>query len=93
MSDFVIHKDNFPLFNHAITMSRFSFPATFTPDESDGGFVVTFQDLPEAITQGDSMEQALAEAADCLEEAMLDTSRYAIAIGSISLLIPRKHFH
>ncbi|NEO72860.1 MAG: hypothetical protein F6K52_26150 [Moorea sp. SIO3H5] len=51
-------------------MSRFSFPATFTPDESDGGFVVTFRDLPEAITQGDSMEQALAEAADCLEEAI-----------------------
>ncbi|NEP36994.1 type II toxin-antitoxin system HicB family antitoxin [Moorena sp. SIO3B2] len=51
-------------------MSRFSFPARFTPDESDGGFVVTFQDLPEAITQGDSIEQALAEAADCLEEAI-----------------------
>ena len=59
-------------------MSRFSFPAKFTPDESDGGFVVTFQDLPEAITQGDSMEQALAEAADCLEEAMLGRSRYAM---------------
>ncbi len=57
-------------FDKTITMSRFSFPAILTPDEEDGGFVVTFRDLPEAITQGDSIEQALAEAADCLEEAI-----------------------
>ena len=51
-------------------MSRFSFPAILTPDESDGGFVVRFRDLPEAITQGDFVELALAEAADYLEEAI-----------------------
>lgn len=49
---------------------RFTYPVTLTPDEVDGGFVVTFPDLPEAITQGDSMEECLTEAADCLEEAM-----------------------
>ncbi|NET69231.1 MAG: hypothetical protein F6K63_34485 [Moorea sp. SIO1G6] len=32
--------------------------------------MITFQDLPEAITQGDSMEQAFASAAYCLEEAI-----------------------
>lgn len=51
-------------------MSSFAFPATFTPDEADGGFTVTFRDLPEAITQGDTKEQCLMEAADCLEEAI-----------------------
>jgi predicted RNase H-like HicB family nuclease len=57
-------------FDTAITMSRFVFPATLTPDKQDGGFIVTFRDLPEAITQGDSIEQSLFEAADCLEEAI-----------------------
>ena len=56
-------------YNQVIIMKRFSFPATFTSDD-DGGFVVTFRDLPEAITQGDTEQQALIEAADCLEEAI-----------------------
>ncbi|HHP7232632.1 MAG TPA: type II toxin-antitoxin system HicB family antitoxin [Xenococcaceae cyanobacterium] len=50
--------------------SRFSFPVTLTTDEVDGGFTVTFCDLPEAITQGENIEDALNEAADCLEEAI-----------------------
>ena len=50
--------------------SRFSFPVTLTNDEVDGGYTVTFRDLPEAITQGESIEDALFEAADCLEEAI-----------------------
>jgi antitoxin HicB len=40
-----------------------------TPD-IDGGYVVTFRDLPEAITQGDSIAECLKEASDCLEEAI-----------------------
>mgnify|MGYP003416915656 CR=1 FL=1 len=50
--------------------NRFSFPATLTTDLDDGGYVVTFRDLPEAITQGDSLEVSLSEASDCLEEAI-----------------------
>ncbi|MEY4520328.1 MAG: hypothetical protein RLZZ499_2928 [Cyanobacteriota bacterium] len=50
--------------------NRFSFPATLTIDLDDGGYIVTFRDLPEAITQGDSLEVALSEASDCLEEAI-----------------------
>jgi antitoxin HicB len=57
-------------FNTAIMMTRFVFPALLTADEQNGGFVVTFRDLPEAITQGDNPEEALKEAADCLEEAI-----------------------
>jgi antitoxin HicB len=49
---------------------QFVYPAALMPDEADGGFVVTFRDWPEAITQGDTREAALSEAADCLEEAV-----------------------
>ena len=56
-------------YSQGIIMKRFSFAAIFTPDD-DGGFVVTFRDLPEAITQGDTEAKALIEAADCLEEAI-----------------------
>ena len=46
------------------------FPVTLTPDKVDGGFVVTFPDIPEAITQGDTVEEALAMAQDALETAL-----------------------
>lgn len=51
-------------------MNQFVYPATLTPDAQDGGFVVTFVDVPEAITQGDDVPGALHQAADCLEEAL-----------------------
>lgn len=44
------------------------YPATFTPDT--GGFVVTFRDIPEAITQGDDEAEALAMAKDVLIASM-----------------------
>jgi antitoxin HicB len=50
-------------------MNRYSYPATLTPAE-EGGYVVTFRDIPEAITQGDSLKDSLAQAADCLAEAI-----------------------
>ncbi|WP_039788578.1 antitoxin [Herbaspirillum huttiense] len=46
------------------------YPAHFEADAEAGGFVVTFRDIPEAITQGESEEQALAMAADALLTAM-----------------------
>ena len=51
-------------------MRNFVYPALLTPDEQDGGFVVTFPDVPEAITQGEGVSDALQQAADCLEEAI-----------------------
>ncbi|HEY9704313.1 MAG TPA: type II toxin-antitoxin system HicB family antitoxin, partial [Allocoleopsis sp.] len=54
--------------NH--NQNRFSFPIILTPDLTDGGYVVTFPDLPEAITQGEKIEDCLKEATDCLEEAI-----------------------
>ena len=46
------------------------FPVNLTPDKRDGGFVVTFPDIPEAITQGDTVEEALAMAEEALESAL-----------------------
>jgi len=50
-------------------MRRFQYPATITP-EKEGGFMVRFADLPEAITSGVDRPDALLQAADCLEEAI-----------------------
>lgn len=52
-------------------MNRFTYPVVLTTDDVDGGFIVTFRDLPEAITQGDTVRECLTEAADCLEEAVV----------------------
>jgi antitoxin HicB len=51
-------------------MRQFTYAVRLTADKKDGGFVVTCRDLPEAITQGETIEGALSEATDCLEEAI-----------------------
>jgi antitoxin HicB len=51
-------------------MRSFAYPVLLKPDHMEGGFVVTCRDIPEAITQGESLEDALYEAADCLDEAL-----------------------
>ena len=35
----------------------------------EGGYVVTCRDLPEVVTQGDNLEDALAQASDAMDEA------------------------
>lgn len=49
---------------------KYTYPVILTEDPDDGGYVVTCRDLPEAITQGDTVAEALAEAADALDEAL-----------------------
>ena len=71
-------------------MSReFVYPATLTPASAtasnESGFVVTFRDLPEAITQADSLESALTEATDCLAEAIANRTRRKMEIPLPSL--------
>lgn len=46
------------------------YPVELVVDHEDGGFVVTFPDIPEAITQGETREEALAMAQEALEAAM-----------------------
>src|SRR5436305_10199149 len=45
------------------------YPATLIPDPDDG-FTVTFRDVPEAITERDTREEALLRAEDALEPAL-----------------------
>jgi antitoxin HicB len=51
-------------------MKSFTYPATLTRDRKAGGFVVTFRDFPEAVTQGDDAAELVSQGADCLEEAI-----------------------
>ena len=48
---------------------RFTYPARLRPD-STGELIVSFRDLPECLTSGADQAEALAEAADALEEAI-----------------------
>lgn len=47
-----------------------AYPVKMTADKESGGFVVTFPDIPEAITQGETVEEALKMAQDALETAL-----------------------
>jgi len=47
----------------------FDYPVTLTK-QPEGGYVVTFPDVPEAITQADDKEGALLRAVDALETAL-----------------------
>lgn len=51
-------------------MLRFTYPVKLSRDSKDGGCVVACRDLPEAITQGDTVEEALAEAEGALQAAI-----------------------
>ena len=49
--------------------TRYSYPIDLHK-EREGGYSVTFPDFDEAFTDGDTVAEAVAEAADCLEEAL-----------------------
>jgi len=72
-------------------MQHFIYPAMLTPDMQDGGFVVTFLDVPEAITQGDDVSEALQQAADCLEEAIAGRIRRHESIPAASPVGPDQY--
>lgn len=48
-------------------MNRFQYAVLLSPAE-EGGYVVTCRDLPELVTQGDSVEDALEQASDAMDE-------------------------
>lgn len=50
-------------------LNQFSYPVKLTK-QKEGGYLVQFIDFPEAITQGENLDDALNEALDCLEEAI-----------------------
>jgi len=51
-------------------MREFVYPARFIRDRAAGGFVVTFRDIPEAVTEGDSLESCFDAAAGALQAAL-----------------------
>ena len=51
-------------------MQTFVYPAKFERGEKPGVLVITFRDVPEAISQGKGEKDAVWQAADCLEEAI-----------------------
>ena len=51
-------------------MLRFTYPVKLTRDRKDGGYVVSCRDLPEVITQGESVEDALSGAEGALQAAI-----------------------
>lgn len=57
--------------------SELAYPAHFEP-APEGGYVITFRDLPEALTQGDDDDDALLMAEDvlgCVIEWRMDDGR------------------
>ena len=50
-------------------MDGFDYPVVLTA-QPEGGYVVTFPDVPEAITQGEDDDEALLVAVDALETAL-----------------------
>jgi antitoxin HicB len=69
----------------------FTYPATLELDE-DGRPVVSFPDLPGAVTDGADETEALTEAADCLSEALATRISHGEEIPSPSRLMPGQHF-
>src|SRR5580704_2171750 len=47
-----------------------TYTASFLPEANGKGLHVRFPDLPEALTGGDDLEDTVAQATDCLAEAM-----------------------
>lgn len=47
----------------------FNYPVNIE-EQPEGGYIVTFPDVPEAITQGEDMDEALLYAVDALETAL-----------------------
>ena len=72
-------------------MRTFLYPAILTPDTEHGGFVVTFPDVPEGITQGDDIPEALKQAADCLDEAVAGRIRRHEPIPEASAVGPDQY--
>ena len=68
-------------------MELMLYPVQLTPDPVDGGFTVTCRDFSEVITQGDTITECLAEAADCLEEAVASRIKRGADIPEPSALL------
>jgi antitoxin HicB len=65
-------------------MTHYLYPARLRRD-ADDRVVVSFPDLPEALTDGADQAEALAEARDCLSEALMNRISHGEPIPAPSL--------
>ena len=68
-----------------------TYPASILREANGQGFYVRFTDLPEALTGGDDLEDSLAQATDCLAEALAGRIRRGDSIPAPSRLKRRQH--
>ncbi len=59
--------------------------------QKEGGYLVEFSDLPEAITQGENVDDALHQASDCLEEAIANRIAMQLTIPMPSRPAKKQH--
>jgi predicted RNase H-like HicB family nuclease len=52
------------------------YPAIFDDQHHDGNYTVTFPDVPDTVTQGETLTAAFKNAPDALAIALLDRRRY-----------------
>lgn len=60
--------------------------AILTPDPDDGGFTVTFPDLPGCFTDGDTADAAIANAADALASHVAGMRRESMPVPAPSAI-------
>lgn len=53
-----------------------SYPAIFNNQNNDGYYTVTFPDIPDTISQGKTLEEAIHEAPDAIAVALPDYEEY-----------------
>ncbi|MEO8098951.1 MAG: type II toxin-antitoxin system HicB family antitoxin [Acidobacteriota bacterium] len=68
-----------------------TYPASILREKDGHGYFVRFADLPEALTGGDDLEDSLAQAADCLAEALAGRIRRGDAVPAPSRLKRGQH--
>lgn len=75
--------------------NKLFYPALFHKAE-EGGFWVSFPDIPECLTQGDNMEEAYAMAVDalglCLTELDQESKPFPAASDPISIITDDNSF-
>ena len=62
-----------------------TWPVPTSSGEEDGGYVATLPDIDYGATQGDTLAEALAQAEDMLDEAVLGTTAHNEEVPSPSL--------
>ncbi len=72
-------------------MDRFEYSVVLTA-APEGGFVVTCRDLPQLITQGENQADALAQAADAMDEAFATYMQNNMTFPAPSTIEPGEYW-